>query len=54
MFDSNNPNLHFTISLWDSEKDIDNYRKSALFAGIWATVKPWFSNKAQAWSTRAF
>ncbi len=54
VFDSNNPKIHFTISTWESETDIENYRNSQLFKSIWSTVKPWFENKAQAWSTVNF
>lgn len=44
-------NILFTYSEWDSENDLENYRKSELFQSIWPTVKEWFGNKAQAWST---
>jgi quinol monooxygenase YgiN len=52
--DTKNPALHFTISIWESEQAIENYRKSELFNTIWSTVKPWFSEHAQAWSTKSF
>lgn len=52
--DVNNPNIHFTISVWDAESDLDNYRYSEIFAEIWSTVKPWFQEKAEAWSTEEF
>jgi heme-degrading monooxygenase HmoA len=41
----------FTYSQWDSEDDLENYRKSELFLSIWPTVKQWFDAKAEAWST---
>ena len=44
-------NIHFTISSWQAESDLENYRNSELFNGIWSHVKPMFSDKAQAWST---
>lgn len=54
VFDVNQPNIHFTISLWQTTNAIENYRQSALFRGIWATVKPWFNAKPEAWSTVSF
>lgn len=45
------PGHYFTISRWSSEKDLDAYRDSSLFAEIWPSVKPWFSAKAEAWTT---
>lgn len=52
--DMNSPSTHFTISTWDSEQAIENYRNSELFKKIWSTVKPWFLEKAEAWSTTDF
>lgn len=54
VFDINNPNIHFTISTWESQNDIEAYRTSGLFIGIWSTVKPWFCEKPEAWSTVEF
>lgn len=45
------PGHYFTVSDWESEKALNAYRDSALFAEIWPTVKPWFSAKAEAWTT---
>lgn len=39
-----------TYSLWESNKALENYRKSDLFVTTWAEVKPMFAEKAQAWS----
>jgi quinol monooxygenase YgiN len=52
--DIKNPNIHFTISVWHAESDLENYRHSEIFADIWSTVKPWFQEKAEAWSTEEF
>lgn len=41
----------FTYSKWDAESDLDNYRHSELFKGIWGYVKPMFLDKPEAWST---
>lgn len=43
--------VFFTISQWESEEDLNNYRYSELFQDIWPKVKPMFADKAQAWST---
>ncbi len=39
-----------TYSIWQSEKDLENYRNSKLFQEVWATVKPWFAASAQVQS----
>ncbi len=49
--DIQNPNLFFTYSQWENETALNNYRDSDLFQSIWPTIKPWFSQKAEAWST---
>lgn len=43
-------NIFFTLSEWNSNEDLYNYRKSELFGGIWPKVKLWFDQKAEAWS----
>lgn len=48
--DKENKNVFFTYSHWDSEEDLENYRKSDLFKNVWAKTKPLFQNKAEAWS----
>jgi quinol monooxygenase YgiN len=40
----------WTISLWDSEEALDQYRTSDLFKQTWSAVKPLFSAKARAWT----
>ena len=51
--DKSNSNIFFTYSVWKSEQDLENYRKSDLFKGIWAVTKPMFASKAEAWSTES-
>lgn len=46
----NQKNTFFTISYWESEEDLENYRKSELFIITWRKVKPLFKAKAEAWS----
>jgi quinol monooxygenase YgiN len=48
--DITNKNIFFTYSNWDNEAALNNYRNSALFLETWQTIKPWFANKAEAWS----
>lgn len=44
------PNIFFTYSHWESEQDLENYRHSPLFKSTWAKTKPLFSAPAEAWS----
>jgi len=48
--DKNHPSLFFTYSYWEKEEDLENYRNSDLFKGVWSKVKPLFSEPAEAWS----
>jgi autoinducer 2-degrading protein len=48
--DKNNKDIFFTYSRWENESDLENYRTSDLFKSVWATTKPMFRCKAQAWS----
>ena len=48
--DKVNSNIFFTYSYWDNESDLENYRNSELFKGVWAKTKPLFNAKPEAWS----
>lgn len=48
--DVQQPNVVFTLSKWQDEKDLNHYRFSDFFKQIWTTVKPMFAAKAEAWS----
>lgn len=48
--DLQNPAIFITHSKWETEHDLNKYRNSDLFKTIWPTIKPWFENKAEAWS----
>ena len=48
--DKNQPSIFFTYSKWEKESDLETYRNSELFKGVWATTKPMFEAKANAWS----
>ncbi len=42
--------VYFTHSIWDSEEDLQNYRKSELFKETWHLTKQLFSDKPEAWT----
>lgn len=44
------PDVFFTISRWRSEEDLENYRRSELFAEVWKKTKALFAEKAEAWT----
>ncbi|MCU0432866.1 MAG: antibiotic biosynthesis monooxygenase [Bacteroidia bacterium] len=44
------PNVCYTISRWNSENDLENYRQSELFATTWARTKVLFAARPQAWT----
>ncbi|HTL81014.1 MAG TPA: antibiotic biosynthesis monooxygenase family protein [Bacteroidia bacterium] len=52
MNDHSNGNIFFTVSEWESEKNLDDYRKSDLFKEVWSQVKPMFAVPAQAWTLK--
>jgi autoinducer 2-degrading protein len=43
-------NKLYTISIWDSEDDLNYYRNSELFEKTWAKTKILFNDKPMAWS----
>jgi heme-degrading monooxygenase HmoA len=48
--DKNNPSILFTYSYWETEEDLENYRKSELFDEVWTFTKKLFNDKPEAWS----
>lgn len=48
--DQKNPSLFFTYSYWQSEKHLNAYRHSDLFAEVWQKTKAKFCEKPEAWS----
>ena len=48
--DKNDSTIFFTYSYWESEQDLENYRKSALFDKVWTFTKKLFNDKPEAWS----
>lgn len=49
--DQVDPSVYFTFSVWEHEDCLEAYRESDVFISLWRTIKPWFSAKAQAWTT---
>jgi (4S)-4-hydroxy-5-phosphonooxypentane-2,3-dione isomerase len=48
--DKNDSNVFFTYSYWETENDLENYRKSELFGEVWKFTKALFNAKPEAWS----
>ena len=52
--DAHDPLCYTTLSHWEDPNDLENYRKSELFEGVWARVKPLFSRRTEAFSMKTF
>ncbi|MBF7093561.1 antibiotic biosynthesis monooxygenase [Flavobacterium sp. ALJ2] len=48
--DKDNKSIFFTYSYWETEADLENYRKSELFNTVWSFTKTLFNAKPEAWS----
>lgn len=48
--DKTNASIFFTYSYWESEEELENYRKSELFTEVWGFTKQLFNDKPEAWS----
>ena len=48
--DKTNKCIFFTYSYWETEEDLENYRKSELFNEVWSFTKKLFNDKPEAWS----
>ncbi len=46
------PNVLFTLSIWESEEALEHYRNSELFKDTWKKTKALFDDRASAWSTK--
>lgn len=51
--DISSPTIFFTYSHWQTENDLNNYRNSELFEGVWGKTKILFATKAEAWSVKS-
>jgi heme-degrading monooxygenase HmoA len=47
-------NVMFTLSFWENEQALENYRQSELFKTTWARTKALFADKAVAWTVEEF
>ena len=52
--DSDDPLCFSTLSHWDSQESLDQYRQSELFGKVWGRVKTLFSERSQAFSLEKF
>lgn len=52
--DAEDTNCFTTLSHWDHEDSLENYRKSALFGSVWGRVKTLFSERTQAFSLEKY
>jgi heme-degrading monooxygenase HmoA len=50
--DAHNPSVFFTLSYWDTEGSLNDYRHSELFKTTWAKTKILFADKPEAWTTK--
>ena len=48
--DVHSPEIYYTYSHWNSPADLENYRNSDLFKGVWSETKIKFSDRPGAWS----
>ncbi len=48
--DISDPTVYTTISHWENEQLLEEYRKSDLFAAVWGRVKMLFAERTQAFS----
>lgn len=48
--DRRDARVFFTLSFWESEAYLNQYRDSALFEETWKITKSKFEEKARAWS----
>ncbi|MBK7964220.1 MAG: antibiotic biosynthesis monooxygenase [Bacteroidetes bacterium] len=48
--DFSDDTIFYTHSKWNSMEDLENYRKSELFAATWSVVKPLFNESPQVYS----
>lgn len=52
--DANEPNTFTTLSHWQNEACLNNYRKSELFGKVWGQVKTLFSERSLAFSLEKY
>ena len=52
--DKADPTVFTTLSHWESEVNLEKYRKSALFGKVWGRVKSLFSERTIAFSLEKY
>jgi quinol monooxygenase YgiN len=52
--DPNDPLCYTTLSHWEKPINLENYRNSDLFEGVWRKIKPLFSRRTEAFSLEKF
>ena len=52
--DKDDPTVFTTLSHWESEENLENYRKSELFGKVWGRVKSLFSERTIAFSLEKY
>jgi len=48
--DVEQPNVFFTLSIWNTHPALERYRESELFNTTWSKAKALFSARPEAWS----
>ncbi len=48
--DPKDKNCYATLSYWDGEASLEQYRKSELFGRVWGRVKKLFTRRTEAFS----
>ena len=48
--DINQPSTYTTLSHWEHQDDLEAYRKSELFQGVWNRVKKLFAARTEAFT----
>jgi len=48
--EKSNPDVFFTVSVWESEEYLNQYRNSKLFEEVWGKTKLLFAAKPEAWT----
>ncbi|MFY0605961.1 MAG: antibiotic biosynthesis monooxygenase [Cyclobacteriaceae bacterium] len=48
--DNHQSHIYYTLSHWDDQAFLDNYRESELFKSTWKATKQLFNDKPQAYS----
>jgi quinol monooxygenase YgiN len=51
--DIHNPEIFFSYCIWDNEEKLNEYRDSDFFRETRSKIKPCFSAKAEAWTTKS-